>query len=99
MISLDIHTFLNKMAEGMSIVHTTSPPRQLGTKETLDTLIHWRNTFRTFYKRDSHYKYFVQESTTWDPNHDTYNQVADAHQIAINPDAKTTPVRVVFNSS
>ena len=60
----------------MSIVHArTPPPRQLGTKETLDTLIHWRTTFRTFYKRDSNYKHFVQESTTWDPNHDTYNQV------------------------
>ena len=61
----------------MSIVHArTPPPRQLGTKETLDTLIHWRTTFRTFYKRDSHYKHFVQESTTWDPSHINYNQVA-----------------------
>ena len=62
----------------MSIVHArTPPPRQLGTKETLDTLVHWKTTFRTFYKRDGSYKHFVQESTTWDPSDGNYNQVAE----------------------
>ena len=66
------------MSQGMSIVHTkTPPPRQLGANETLDTLTHWRTNFRTFYKRDSNYTYFVQQSVTWDPNHTTYGQVAE----------------------
>ena len=77
------------MAEGMSIVHTTPPPRQLGTKETLDNLIHWRTTFRTFYKRDDNYKHFVQESITWDPNHHTYNQVAEA---VLDANGDLTPI-------
>ena len=56
------------MSETISVLHArTPPPRQLGTKETLDTLIHWKTTFRTFYKRDDAYKHFMRENITWDP--------------------------------
>ena len=65
------------------------PPRQLGTNETLDTLIHWRTIFRTFYKRDSYYTHFVQESITWDPNHNTYNQVAET---VLDANGALTPI-------
>ena len=53
----------------------TPPPRPLGSKETLDTLTHWKTTWKTFYKRDDSYKYFVKETTTWDPSHLNYGQV------------------------
>ena len=53
----------------------TPPPRPLGSKETLDTLSHWKTTWKTFYKRDESYKYFVRETTTWDPSDINYGQV------------------------
>ena len=59
----------------MSTVARTPPPRPLGCKETLDSLTHWRTTWRTFYKRDDSYKYFVRETTTWDPSAVNYGQV------------------------
>ena len=64
------------MSETMSVLHArTPPPRQLGAKETLDTLTHWRTTFRTFYKRDDAYRHFIKETSTWDPSDANYNQV------------------------
>ena len=66
------------MSEGMSVLHArTPPPRQLGAKETLDTLTHWKTTFRTFYKRDGAYKHFMKEDTIWDPSDDNYSQAAE----------------------
>ena len=66
------------ISKEISVVHArTPPPPQLGTKETLDTLIHWKTTFRTFYKRDDAYKHFMRETTTWDPLHITYSQAAE----------------------
>ena len=50
----------------------TPPPRPLGAKETLETLTHWKTTFRTFYKRDDTYKYFIKEQTKWDPSDEAY---------------------------
>ena len=59
----------------MSVLQArTPPPRQLGAKETLDTLTHWKTTFRTFYKRDSVYNHFIKLTTTWDPSDDDYKQ-------------------------
>ena len=52
----------------MSSIHArTPPPRPLGASETLETLTHWKTTFRTFYKRDEAYKHFIKETTVWDP--------------------------------
>ena len=69
----------------MSFVHARSPPpRQLGARETLDTLGHWRNTFCTFYKRDVNYKQFVRETTTWDPSDGNYSQTAEG-TVGLNP--------------
>ena len=66
------------MPETISVVQTrTPPPRQLGMKETLDTLTHWKTNFRTFYKRDDAYKYFMKEDTTWDPLAGNYGQPAE----------------------
>ena len=50
----------------------TPPPRPLGAKETLESLTHWKTTFRTFYKRDDTYKHFIKEETNWDPSDDAY---------------------------
>ena len=66
------------MSEAMSVLQArTPPPRQLGAKETLDTLTHWKTTFRTFYKRDGAYKHFIKETTIWDPSYGNYKQAAE----------------------
>ena len=44
----------------------TPPPRQLGNKETLESLLHWKTAFKTFYKRDDCYKLFFKSNTRWD---------------------------------
>ena len=51
----------------------TPPPRQLGAKETLESLSHWQTTFRTFYKKDDSYKTFFKKDQKWNhlrPNYD-----------------------------
>ena len=45
----------------------TPPPRQLTTDESLESLNHWRSTFRTFYKRDDAYRRFFRSDFKWDP--------------------------------
>ena len=73
------------MSEAVAVLQArTPPPRQLGTKETLDTLIHWKTTFRTFYKRDDAYKHFMRENITWDPLalDGNYGQAADIPYIS-----------------
>ena len=51
----------------MSKILRTPPPRPLGTAETLESLTHWKTTFRTYFKRDETYKIFLREAATWDP--------------------------------
>ena len=43
----------------------TPPPRQLGSKETLETLSHWQTSCKTFYKRDDIYKRFLKPTIRW----------------------------------
>ena len=50
----------------------TPPPRQLGNKETLESLLHWRTTFKTFYKKDDNYKCFFRVDMKWDYNSQHY---------------------------
>ena len=51
------------------------PPRQLGTAETLESLTHWKNTFRTYFKKDDSYKPLMRLNKTWDPSAVNYGQV------------------------
>ena len=44
----------------------TPPPRQLSQQETLDSLDHWKNLFRNYYRRDSGFKQFLTQGCTWD---------------------------------
>ena len=55
----------------------TPPPRQLGSSETLESLLHWKTTFRTFYKKDEAFKRFFRVGTTWNPNNNNYGLVDD----------------------
>ena len=48
------------------------PPRQLNQKETLDSLNHWKTSFRNYFRRDTIFKQFLSSSTTWDPNQPHY---------------------------
>ena len=42
-------------------------PRVLNKTESLDNLNQWRTMVRNFYRRDEHFKKFLQPNTTWDP--------------------------------
>ena len=55
----------------------TPPPRQLTHQETLETLTHWRNSFKTFYKKDSIYRSFLKEGFSWDSSRDHYGFAAE----------------------
>ena len=44
----------------------TPPPRPLTQKESLDSLNHWKNIFRNFYRRDSSFKQFLRSDCKWD---------------------------------
>ena len=54
------------------------PPRQLGKSETLESLKHWRTTFRTYFKKDGSYKPLLNLNRTWDPNAPNYGQTREA---------------------
>lgn len=56
----------------------TPPPRPLGSAETLESLTHWKTTFRTFFKRDETYKPFIKETAKWDSNVANYAQEEEA---------------------
>ena len=50
----------------------TPPPRQLTANETLETLSHWKTTFKTFYKRDDAFKIFFKKDMKWDESETDY---------------------------
>ena len=53
------------------------PPRQLGNKETLESLSHWQTSFKTFYKRDDIYKRFFKPDMNWNAAETNYGFVDD----------------------
>ena len=53
----------------------TPPPRQLGAKESLESLSHWKTTFRTFYKKDETYKIFFKSTAKWNYHEANFGQV------------------------
>ena len=57
----------------------TPPPRQLQSNESLESLTHWRTTFRTFYKKDDTYKVFFQPNMQWDPSQNEYGLLDETH--------------------
>ena len=52
-------------------------PRPLGANETLESLTHWKTTFRTFYKRDDAYRSFIKDTAVWDPADANYGQATE----------------------
>ena len=64
----------------------TPPPRQLGNKETLESLLHWRTTFKTFYKKDDTYKRFFKANTKWDHCSPNYGLQDDEEEYRLAPD-------------
>ena len=40
-------------------------PRKLEQQESLQTLNHWRNIFKNYYRRCQFYSYFLQPGLTW----------------------------------
>ena len=46
-------------------ISRTPPPRQLTANESLESLNHWRSTFRTFYKKDDAYRRFFRSDFNW----------------------------------
>ena len=55
----------------------TPPPRQLSTKESLESLTHWETTFKTFYKRDDAFKVFFKPNFQWDSTQPNYGLNAE----------------------
>ena len=59
-------------------VSHTPPPRQLGSQETLESLTHWQNSFKTFHKRDDAYKRLFKPNISWNSSEPNYGlQSAD----------------------
>ena len=58
----------------MALRQTTRmpPPRQLQANETLESLTHWRTTFKTFYKKDDIYRWFFHPRMQWDSDQGNY---------------------------
>ena len=52
-------------------------PRMLGEKETMESLRHWKVTFKTYYRRDSVFKIFLTTVGQWDPEQDNYGLAAE----------------------
>ena len=63
----------------MSFVKTP-PPRQLSQQETLDSLDHWKNLFRNFYRRDSSFKQFLARGASWNFSQLHYGLQAENEQ-------------------
>ena len=53
------------------------PPRMLSVSETLYSLNHWKNNFRTYYRRDSYYKGFLLHDARWDSSQPHFGQTPD----------------------
>ena len=47
-------------------------PRQLAEKETFESLKHWKTCFRSFYRRDSYFAFFLRSNTKWDSSKEYY---------------------------
>ena len=54
-----------------------SPPRQLGEKETLETLTHWKSQVRNYFRRDEFYKVFISSAKKWSPDRANYGLVEE----------------------
>ena len=48
------------------------PPRQLNQSETLDSLDHWKSIFKSYFRRDTIFKQFVDSACKWDPTKENY---------------------------
>ena len=53
------------------------PLALLGANETLESLTHWRTTFRTSYKRDDYYRSLIRDSAAWNPSEANNAQVVE----------------------
>ena len=73
--------FLIIMAQQLQTQVRNPPPRMLTNHETLQTLNHWKTSFRTYYRRDSYYKGFLLPDAAWNSTAANYGQTAD-HQDA-----------------
>ena len=67
------------MAQQLQMQVRNPPPRMLTEKETLQSLNHWKTSFRTYYRRDSFYKVFLLPGAVWDPTAADYGQAADVN--------------------
>ena len=51
------------------------PPRQLTQNESLDSLDHWKSIFRSYFRRDSIFRQFLDTTAVWYPNRENYGLV------------------------
>ena len=48
------------------------PPRQLTQNESLDSLDHWKSIFRSYFRRDSIFRQFLDTTAIWYPDRENY---------------------------
>ena len=73
-------------------------PRQLGQTETIETLKHWQMSFRNYYRRDSYYSCFLDETFSWNPLQPNYGLSAEGPNTVLKRTAQllkqdTGPIR------
>ena len=52
-------------------------PRQLGDDENLESLQHWKVTFRNYFRRDDYFNVFLPAAFTWNPAEANYGLAAE----------------------
>ena len=52
-------------------------PRQLGDDENLESLQHWKVTFRNYFRRDDYFNVFLATNFTWNPAAADYGLTAE----------------------
>ena len=66
----------------MAVAAKIPLPRMLAEKETMESLKHWKVTFKTYYRRDSVFKVFLTTVTTWNPTAEHFGLAADPNDAA-----------------
>ena len=52
-------------------------PRQLGDEETMESLQHWKVTFRNYFRRDDYFNVFLPSDVQWNPAEANYGLQAE----------------------
>ena len=60
-------------------------PRQLGDEETMESLQHWKVTFRNYFRRDDYFNVFLPSDVQWNPAEANYGLQAETTGLKREP--------------